>query len=310
MKVFIMHVGHPGNVDITYTITSRYTVQEMLKQLSLEAPERAFFESDPLFFEAFPTKDFNCWGVPSQAQPSFEKTEIGDLILIAPSIGSNGGIAQIGIVKAKCPIRCYEASRILWPDTPNERLFPFIFFFDTEIGFRSWYQFLADCGMSENWNPRGWYRLIASSRFEKRGGPSGYLSFLREKCGFTPTPQVSNMAEPEDVTRTLSIISRIARDTPLANKIKALHGYQCQICGTALQLSSYQLYAESHHIKPLGAPHNGPDIAENILCICPNHHTQLDYGAIKLSKKDLRVVYGHQLGDEYINYHNTLVFRG
>src|SRR5262249_45883408 len=177
-------------------------------------------------------------------------------------------------------------------------------------GGRNWYHFLADVGMSANWNRRGWYRLIASSRFEKWGGTAGYLSFLREQCSFTPSPQVSSLAEPEGDTRTLSTISRIVRDTPLANKIKALHAFKCQVCGTALQLSGGQLYAESHHIKPLGAPHNGPDIAENILCVCPNHHTQLDYGAIKLTKKDLHVVHGHQVRDEYINYHNTVVFRG
>jgi hypothetical protein len=310
MQVFIMHVGSPGNVDIKYTIMRRRSVQELMGRLPLESPERSFFEDDPIFLAAFPTKDFNCWGVPSGAEPSFEKTEIGDLVLIAPSIGSEGGITQIGIVKAKCPIQYYEASRILWPDTPNDRLFPLIFFFDTEIGFRSWYQFIDDVGYQEHWNPRGWYRPIVSSRFEKWDGSAGYLAFLREQCGFTPIPQVSNLAKPEGVTRTLSTISRIVRDTPLANKIKALHGFKCQICGTALQLSGHNLYAESHHIQPLGVPHNGPDIEGNILCVCPNHHTQLDYGAIKLNKKDLQFVPGHQLRDEYINYHNTVVFGG
>jgi len=135
-----MHVGHPGNVDITYMVTQRRTVQELMDHLPPDAPERSFFEDDPIFRAAFPTKDFNCWGVPSRAEPSFEKTDIGALVLIVPSIGSEGGIAQIGIVKAKCPIRCYEASRILWPDTPDERLFPFIFFFDMEVGRRSWIQ--------------------------------------------------------------------------------------------------------------------------------------------------------------------------
>ena len=310
MQAFLMHVGHPGNVDIKYTVTQRRTVQELMDHLPPEAPERAFFEADPLFLAAFPAQDFNCWGVPSRAEPSFEKTDIGDLVLIAPSVGSEGGITQIGIVKAKCPSRCYEASRILWPDTPYDRLFPLIFFFDTEVGFRSWYQFAADMGYQEDWNPHGWYRHIASSRFEKWGGSAEYLAFLREQYGFTPMPQASPLAEPEGVTRTLSTISRMIRDTPLANKIKALHGFQCQICGIALQLSGHRLYAESHHIKPLGAPHNGPDIAGNILCVCPNHHTQLDYGAIKLSKKDLHVVPGHQLRAEYIDYHNTVVFRG
>ena len=30
------------------------------------------------------------------------------------------------------------------------------------------------------------------------------------------------------------------------------------------------------HIQGLGRPHNGPDIIENMLCLCPNHHDQFD----------------------------------
>ncbi|MBT6251913.1 MAG: hypothetical protein HOI84_01280, partial [Flavobacteriaceae bacterium] len=30
------------------------------------------------------------------------------------------------------------------------------------------------------------------------------------------------------------------------------------------------------HIKPLGRPHSGPDVKENLLCLCPNHHDQFD----------------------------------
>ena len=35
-------------------------------------------------------------------------------------------------------------------------------------------------------------------------------------------------------------------------------------------------HAEICHIKPLGRPHNGPDVPENILCLCPNCHVLLD----------------------------------
>lgn len=183
MQIFIMHVGHPGNIDIDYTVTKKRTISEILEKLSIDATERQYFERD--IASAFPTGSFNCWGVPPGADQPFRKTRIGDLILIVPWIGlHDGGIRQIGIVKAKIPVRCYDASRILWPNTPDKRLFPHIFFFDSEFGFRYSYDFLDDLGVKETWNPHGWYRRIADWRFERWGGTQGYLRFLREECGF------------------------------------------------------------------------------------------------------------------------------
>ena len=31
------------------------------------------------------------------------------------------------------------------------------------------------------------------------------------------------------------------------------------------------------------SPHDGPDQASNILCLCPNDHVRLDYGAITIT---------------------------
>lgn len=182
-----MHVGHPGNVDIGWTVTRTRTFNEITSALPEKAPERVFFETDPTLRTAFENGQFSCWGVPAAAEPSFRKTEIGDLVLMIPTIsGCDGGIHQLGIVKAKYPSRAYDASRILWPETPNDRLFPYLFFFHTEIGFREWGEFLEDVGIAQNWDPRGWYRAIALRRFTRWGGPQGYYRFLREKCGFRP----------------------------------------------------------------------------------------------------------------------------
>jgi len=37
-------------------------------------------------------------------------------------------------------------------------------------------------------------------------------------------------------------------------------------------------YAKAAQIRPLGAPHDGPDVSENILCLCPNHRVLFDHG--------------------------------
>ena len=74
-----------------------------------------------------------------------------------------------------------------------------------------------------------------------------------------------------------------------------------------LQIGQGKLYAEIHHIKPLGAPHNGLDVRENVLCVCPNCHVLLDYGAIQLDVSKLRVSPKHRVGKDYIDYHNTKI---
>jgi len=46
-----------------------------------------------------------------------------------------------------------------------------------------------------------------------------------------------------------------------------------------------------HHIRPLGRPHDGPDEPENILVLCPNHHTDFDYGRLTVDPKTYRVTH-------------------
>jgi hypothetical protein len=120
------------------------------------------------------------------------------------------------------------------------------------------------------------------------------------------TPQAVDIADPE-TKRVKCVQYRILRDTALSRHVKALHNYKCQICGITLELGDGNCYAEAHHLRPLGAPHDGPDTLENIICVCPNHHALLDYGGIVLRKKDLLGLSLHTIGEEHINYHNTVI---
>ncbi|MFC5301179.1 HNH endonuclease [Azospira restricta] len=122
------------------------------------------------------------------------------------------------------------------------------------------------------------------------------------------TPSASDIEPPSAPERLLIETYRVLRDTELARKIKALHKNICQLCGQTVMLKDGATYAEAHHIKPLGSPHNGPDVAENIVVLCPNHHVMLDYGTIPLEGKDLRSSQGHVIGGAYIAYHNENIF--
>lgn len=127
----------------------------------------------------------------------------------------------------------------------------------------------------------------------------------------SPTPiapdLVNENLNPPD--RILSQVYRIARDTKVSLWVKNLYDFRCQICSHCIELPMHKKYAEAHHIKPLGAPHNGLDIKSNILCLCPNHHVELDYGVIKLRRDHLTINDLHGLDNEFINYHNEQIYK-
>jgi putative restriction endonuclease len=129
------------------------------------------------------------------------------------------------------------------------------------------------------------------------------------KGGVAPTP----------APRVASTVMRVVRDTMVAVGVKALYDYTCQVCERQLALPGRVAYAEGAHIRPLGLPHQGPDVPENVLCLCPNDHVRVDKGAIFLTD-DLRVVDAetleivgrlrrhpsHQVDQAYVAYHRRL----
>ena len=96
----------------------------------------------------------------------------------------------------------------------------------------------------------------------------------------------------------------------LAKKVKELYDFKCQVCDIALTTNA-GLYAEAAHIKPLGEPHGGPDTLDNLLCLCPNHHTMYDFGGFAIDSDlsllgvsgSLTIVEGHNINREFLRYH-------
>ncbi|MCB2313232.1 EVE domain-containing protein [Clostridium tagluense] len=116
--------------------------------------------------------------------------------------------------------------------------------------------------------------------------------------------QIKNLDDSPD--RKETTVSRVIRDSELTKTLKKQHNHKCQICGEALALGKGIYYSEGHHIKPLGKPHNGPDIAENIIILCPNHHVLCDYFAIDLKPQYFEQNDLHAIVEEYIDYHNRI----
>jgi hypothetical protein len=124
-----------------------------------------------------------------------------------------------------------------------------------------------------------------------------------EQAG-TPRLPVSSDIESPPPDRVATTTYRIIRDTELARRVKSMHDFRCQICGHVILLPDGSRYAEAHHIRPLGEPHNGPDVLGNIICVCPNHHAELDYFVIRLDLPSLHHVNGHEIDAGFVDYHN------
>lgn len=122
------------------------------------------------------------------------------------------------------------------------------------------------------------------------------------------TQEASDLPQPPD-GRVATTTYRILRDTELARRVKSIHQSECQICGRTIELPDGSRYAEAHHIQPLGRPHNGPDVIGNILCLCPNHHAELDYGVIALPFSTLRLADAHTIDSQYVEYHNRQIHK-
>ena len=107
--------------------------------------------------------------------------------------------------------------------------------------------------------------------------------------------------------RVLSEVNAILRRRSLVDKMKKIYKNSCQICGIRLAVGNEVYYSEVHHIIPLGNPYHGSDSLDNMLCVCPNHHVQLDFKVIPLNIDSLKLV-KHKIEITSLYFHNSMIF--
>lgn len=170
-------------------------------------------------------------------------------------------------------------------------------------------------------SPSSGYRydgLFRVERYWRQRGRDGYLVCRYELHATAeealPTAPPDTKASGIGPAPRIPVTTlRIVRDTALSRRVKAMHDHTCQVCGTRLVCEGGP-YAEAAHIRPLGTPHHGSDVAENILCLCPNHHVLFDNGGFTIEtdltliglRGQLRVVPGHNVGADYLGYHRAM----
>ena len=168
-------------------------------------------------------------------------------------------------------------------------------------------------GPTSGYRYDGLYRVVRC--FQRPENGRVVWRFQLDKLHQPRATEISVQATP---ARHLLTLDRIIRDAALAERIKRIHSFACQICGESL-MSPNGPYAEAAHIRPLGRPDDGPDVQENILCLCPNHHKLLDNGGIIVDENwqvirlpdevpigELKRSKRHRLPQEYLLWHRAI----
>ena len=165
-------------------------------------------------------------------------------------------------------------------------------------------------GLSSPYSPEKGYRydgLYTVEDYWRERGRSGFLLWRFRLLRLSEAKELH--MDNRDSDQPLSVIRSI-RETEAGRQLKELYHYRCQICGVRL-ITPVGPYAEAVHMRPVTAPHHGPDTAENLLCLCPNHHVLLELGSIAIAddftllgyKGRLTIDFRHRINKAHLRYH-------
>lgn len=111
-------------------------------------------------------------------------------------------------------------------------------------------------------------------------------------------------------------------DSALERSLRERYDDACMVCGERRWRGPDAGYAEVHYLMPLGEPHDGPESEANALVVCPNHRADLEHGLISIDPQSLTVNHeyesgvsgralvtadGHDVGAQYLAYHNDVL---
>ncbi len=176
-------------------------------------------------------------------------------------------------------------------------------------------------GLKSEYAPKVGYRYDGLYFVEKAWeevGKSGFMitRFRLQKASDSPLqtePIGRGEIGTENPGKKTSTSTRVLRDPAVSKQVKERYDYHCQVCGIRLEAIDNP-YAEAAHIRPLGRPHDGPDVSGNVLCLCPNHHKLLDFGSFTINddltlnglEGSLWVDPSHELRLDCLAYHRGM----
>jgi hypothetical protein len=132
-----------------------------------------------------------------------------------------------------------------------------------------------------------------------------------------PPPTIEELGRLTTTHRAYYSGKGVVRDSKVVRSMKVYYQSACQVCGRIIELPNHKRYAEVHHLRPLGKPHNGKDGDPNIIVVCPLHHAMLDLCVMAINPKALsiecwdrrlaehgmKIQINHQLDQKSLEYH-------
>ncbi|MFT4883267.1 MAG: hypothetical protein ACI8U4_000769 [Natronomonas sp.] len=152
--------------------------------------------------------------------------------------------------------------------------------------------------------------------------PDGADTTEATNKGPTPVAGTSAAETPDERGEPTEREATASDDASEPQALAARHDYRCMVCGDRRRQAPEEGYAEIHYLMPTADPHDGPAEADNAVVVCPNHRADFEHGLLRVdpqsltvehayeadvSGRTLRTVEGHDLGAQYLAYHNDVV---
>lgn len=116
-------------------------------------------------------------------------------------------------------------------------------------------------------------------------------SNTKDNLLFTLQRLSKEMEKVKPSKRSAEVEQILRRDGRIVQLLKKAANYRCQFpdCNSEIPTKKGLNYVEVAHIKPVYK--GGQSIIGNLIVLCPNHHKEFDYGALKIKKQtDTRLV--------------------
>ena len=94
------------------------------------------------------------------------------------------------------------------------------------------------------------------------------------------------------------MVEQYVRNSALADTLKSCYDHHCQVCGNDFEPTYGAPFAESHHIQYLRE--GGPDISQNIVVLCPNHHRIVHTTEARFNRDALAYEYPNGLRERLV----------
>ena len=216
-------------------------------------------------------QSINCWAfAKGEINRVWKKIKKNDIIFF----GFQSEIKCYGVIQTKNS-KDYSGELINLKKSIRKN---FLFFSKLQINPSiNFYEVVNKCSDITNIKRRGGvHALNANIKFSEKEIKTDKIKSRK----YSPKQFTWSKTPAKPVGKEKNEIFRYVRDVPRVSKLKKMYNFECQICGLTIKYGKNKLYCEVHHYYPLHE--GGLDYENNMIVLCPNHHTMFDLKEMKI----------------------------